>query len=127
MMSPIFFASSPGMIFPLYHVFADVAEFSGGECLACSTSDSLGAICLAMRRGNRARVIAANLTSSTQLLRIRNAGLGARYRLRRLDEDTFRTATTKPEDFRRSGVLIASTEVEIALPPYAVATADRDA
>ena len=33
----------------------------------------------------------------------------------------------KPEDFRRSGVLIASTEVEIALPPYAVATADREA
>ncbi|MEO7649916.1 MAG: hypothetical protein ABIZ80_05575, partial [Bryobacteraceae bacterium] len=124
---PELFASSPGMIFPLYHVLSDAAEFAGGECVASSTSDPLRAVCLAMRRGNRVRVMAANLTGSTQLLRIRNAGLGARFRLRRLDEDTFRSATTKPEEFRRSGALIASGEVEIALPPYAVATADSAA
>ena len=97
---PEAFPSTPGMVFPLYHVLADVGELAaGGAVLLSGSSNPLRAVGLALRRGGRLRVLLANLTVAT--LEARVVGLpGGTVRVRHLDEGSYAEATTHPERFR---------------------------
>jgi D-apionolactonase len=62
---PDLFPSTPGSVFPLYRVFAEVAHFKGGEVEAMYSSIPLSAEAVLLRRGHARRMIVANYQGRT--------------------------------------------------------------
>ena len=61
------FRSVAGEVFPLYHPLCDAIEWEGGEVLACTSSDVLAVLGLAVRRDDGAvRLLVINLTPVEQ-------------------------------------------------------------
>ena len=120
------FASRPGMIFPLYHVLADVAEFAGGELLPVEVSDPLAVEALALRSGGRVRVIVASFVDEPRTVSLSLPSLTA-LTVRRLDESNFAQSTGDATSFRARHASLtteASGGLELDLLPFAVATVD---
>jgi hypothetical protein len=57
-------------LFPLYHVLEDVGEFAGGEVLATETTEPHWLAALTLPRGDRLRVLVANLFWQPQPVRL---------------------------------------------------------
>lgn len=115
------FQSAPGMVFPLYHVLADVGAFAGGRVLPLRTSEPLAVDGIAVDKQGRVCVLLANLSAQPQTVVVR--GLGGEVDKRVLDEETAQEAMLAPEVYRsrtperltpRDGVL------EMTMLPYAV-------
>ena len=121
------FRSLPGTVFPLYHVFADVGEFAGGEVLVSKSSDPLKVEGIVLRKNGKTRTLLANLTSDSQQVRVRN--LTGTVRVRHLDETNAQSAMASPEAFRaETGELVGDAEgtLELDLLPYAIAQIDSN-
>jgi hypothetical protein len=120
------FRSFPGSVFPLYHVLADVGEFAGGEVILSQSSDPLAVEGLALRQGDRTRVILANLTDQPQQVTV---GLvGGQVRVHHLNETNAELAMQSPEAFRAGhGELLSTTAgaLQLTLLPYALARIDN--
>ncbi|MEW5957150.1 MAG: hypothetical protein AB1801_05480 [Chloroflexota bacterium] len=119
------FQSLPGSVFPLYHVLADVGEFSGGEVLPTASSQTLVAAGLAVRKNGQTRVLLANLSHEPQQVTIQN--LAEQVRVRALDETNAEAAMQAPEEFRAQAGELRSTSagtLRLSLRPYAVARLD---
>jgi hypothetical protein len=119
------FHSWPGMVFPVYHVLADVAEFRGGQILPVTLGDGLRVQALALRDGGRGRVILANMGDESLAVALETPGVGAAT-VRRFDDRTAHLAATDPEAFRASAEPIGVTDgtVTVDLPPFGLATVD---
>lgn len=63
---PELFPSSPGEPFPLYTVFAQLAERKSAELVECASSEPLRVIGLALRDASGTHVLVANLTPRAQ-------------------------------------------------------------
>jgi hypothetical protein len=116
------------MVFPVYHVLADIAEFQARQVHPTHSTHPLlaGGLTLVDARGRR-RVLAANLGAEPQELRIKS-GTGP-ARVRYLDEASVLEAMRRPEDYRRQeGVRQESVsgKIELRLAPFAVARVDLD-
>jgi hypothetical protein len=113
------FRSRPGMIFPVYHVFADLAEVADAEAVATVSSDPLSVQGLALCCKGRWRVLVASLLSSAQRVTVGpfRAGLAV---VRRLNDSMARLAMFEPERFRelRESQPLSSGKFELALGPY---------
>ena len=94
------FRSRPGAVFPMYHVFADLGEFTGAEVLPAQSSLPLAADGLALRKDGRLRILLASFSPEPQPLRLRAEGLGRRVWVERLDETIFEQATSSSDAFR---------------------------
>ena len=70
------FPSRPGQVFPMYHVFADVNEFRGGEVVPSRSNRPLAVDGLVLRRGSAMRILLANFTPRDVEIRIDGLGLG---------------------------------------------------
>jgi hypothetical protein len=119
------FPSQPGMVFPLYHVFADLAKRRGDAVHAVDASDDLRVTALAVRGAGGLRVLAANLTAEEVSVRL--GGLeGASATVRILDAGTVEAAATSPEQFRRDvrPAAVQAGALELRLGAYGVATID---
>jgi D-apionolactonase len=119
------FPSDAGMVFPLYHVLADLVEGNPGELLACHSSDRLAVDGIAFRAGGALRVLAANMTPAGQRVTIGPLPNG-RAMIRCLDAGTALAAMADPERFR-SGMVTAAVrdgQLVVDLAPYAVARID---
>jgi hypothetical protein len=119
------FRSLPGGVFPLYHVLADAGDFRGGEVLRTHASTPLAVDGLAFRRGNRLRVLIANLSPTAQEVTL--IGCEGPARVRILDETNAEAAMGEPEAFRSEigeGVEFRQDEFPLNLEPYAVARVD---
>jgi hypothetical protein len=57
-----------GEVFPIYRVLADVGEFAGGEVLECRGLDPLKGTALALRKGDRIRVIVGSFGEELPML-----------------------------------------------------------
>ena len=120
------FPSLPGGVFPLYHVFADLAEFPGQQIHPTHSTHPLlvEGLTLADAQGRR-RILAANLTGDPQDLKIKTGTVQARVRV--LDETNVEEAMRDPETFRahagdpRESV---SGKIEVPLRPFALACVD---
>jgi hypothetical protein len=114
-------ASGDGPVFPVYHVFADVAEFAGGESLALGVSHPLLADGLALRKGARTCALLANMTNELQAVTL--SGVRGRALVRTMDETNAERAMFEPQGFRaeRGRPLVGDL---VELPPYAVARVD---
>jgi hypothetical protein len=123
---PEFFPSEPGVVFPMYHVFADIAEFGGKQIYPTHSTHPLAAEGLTLfDSSGRRRILAANLTGDPLELKIKTGTCTARVRY--LDETTAETAVRRPEEFRQqSGETkeSVSSKIELNLLPFAVARVD---
>jgi hypothetical protein len=122
------FRSTPGMVYPLYHVLADVGDFAGDTVLSCRSSDPLRVDCLALRDNSRTRLLVANMQGTPSSVRVQGLGRHA-ARLRYLDEESFERATLHCADFRREPgepLQIQDEAIELTLRPYAMARIDLD-
>ena len=119
------FRSSPGMLFPLYHVLADVGEYAGGGLLPVEVSDPLEVEALALRSGSKIRVLVASFDNEPRQVRLALSGLTEAI-VRVLDETTFDQATTEPDGCRKGAISVATRggSISLALRPFAVATID---
>jgi len=123
--TPDAFRSLPGCVFPMYHVFADVGEFSGGLVVPAISSDPLVSDGLALIKNGRTRVLLSNMTAEPQEVTVEN--LDENVRLRYLDETNAEEAMLAPETFRgREGELMRTRHgaLQISLLPYSMARID---
>jgi hypothetical protein len=123
--APAAFASEPGMVFPLYHVLADVAEWRTGELLACLSSNPLAAQALAVRAAGGLHVLIGNMTPEARAVTL--TGLpGATVSLRRLTTETAPLALRDPEGFRRAATpaSVAGGRLSVTLAPYELLRVD---
>lgn len=115
------------MAFPLYHVFADLAELKDGELTACDSSDPLKVQGLAIRSDGGLHVVVANLTAEPQECRIGPLRDGV-VKVRSLDADSAPLAIVDPLKFRsaaqRQEVGLADSALALTLRPYSVVRID---
>jgi hypothetical protein len=119
------FHSWPGMVFPIYHVLADVADFSTGEVVSVTMSDPLRVQALALRDGDKLRVLLANMTGAPVSLDLDLPSVTSAS-LRRLDGDTAMTAATEPADYRSvtEHLQDITLPLSVELPPFGLVTLD---
>lgn len=126
---PTKFASIPGGVFPLYHVFADLGAYAGGDVLAAASSAPLTVDGIAVRRDGRVRVLLANFSPQPQTVTLK--GVQGLVNIRTLDETTVEHAMHDPEAWRAAPAQEALADAAAGLPvtllPYAVACIDGDA
>lgn len=118
----------PGSVFPLYHVFADVGEFQGGDVVACSSTAPLKAQGLALTKDERMRIILANMTPEKQEIRFVPGAASSRFQVKVLDESTAEWAMTDPEAFRSASGEFLTADAKgaiIELAPLALMRLDR--
>jgi hypothetical protein len=121
---PRLFPSTPGEVFPLYHVLADAGEFAGGEVVRTHSSDPLTVQSLMLRQASRRRLMLANLQARP--VRVVLSGAETPFRVRHLDSETVSRAMREPESFRHSGHATHSParKPSLTLGPCALATLD---
>jgi D-apionolactonase len=118
------FPSHPGTVFPVYHVFADLAGFPRLYPTHSSHPLETEGITVVDDK-NRRRILVANLLGETREIKIKTGT--CRAQVRYLDETTAEQATRSPEEFQASPgepMESAAGKIGLTLKPYAVATVD---
>lgn len=119
------FPDVAGGVYPMYHVFADLTEFSGAQVIDLHSSDPLRVDGWGVRLSEHERYLIANYTGAPQAVTL---GLSGRFTGRMLSLETALTAMSEPEAFRASHpveVVSAADALAVTLPPFAVLTLDR--
>ncbi|HKQ37596.1 MAG TPA: hypothetical protein VJ063_05920, partial [Verrucomicrobiae bacterium] len=109
------FPSVPRGVFPMYHFFADLAEFAGGESLASVSTRPLAVNALVLRKQSRIALLMANLTDTKQTVKLAGTA-GFLTRARILDATTADLAMRDPDAFRERWTKAGPN---IELPPFA--------
>jgi hypothetical protein len=135
---PARFPSRPGMVFPIYHVLADLAAWRDGRArlMACTSADPLAALGLAVRGPEGCLILVANLTPVARRVRVQlegGAGPGADalpgVRVRILDAAAAPLAAFELERFRATWAPLTAGPDGFALDlgPFAVARVEAPA
>jgi hypothetical protein len=126
--APELFCSRPGLVFPVYHVFADVADWKAGELMACTSTDPLRIQALAVSAGGGVYLLVANLTSETQACTVGQLD-SDRAAIRSLDANSAPQAMARPKEFRarHAWVPVADSALTLDLAPYSVTRIDLPA
>ena len=120
------FASSPGMVFPVYHVFGDLSESRRATIVSLVSSDALAVDGLAVRSRDGLRVLLACLRPSAQRVCLYPLP-GAAASVRRLNEATAQRALFDTTRFRSDAwerLAIRNGRVELELGPFEVMRID---
>ncbi len=115
-------------VFPLYHVFADVAEFAGGTVQPLTSSDPLQTCALGLESARHRRVLVANLTDQAKIVTLDAAWIGPKARVSTLDESNSENAMRQPERFRSQPPSLTEASngrYRLALLPYSITRLDR--
>ena len=119
------FPSMAGWAFPLYHVLADAGEFAGAGVLPWTSGNNLVIEGLGLKKGDRIRILLANLTGQPQKVRLACPLIRGEVRVKRMDETNVMAAMTTPDAFRAdTGEVAAGQPLDIDLNPYAVCRID---
>jgi len=124
---PSRFGSIPGAVFPVYQVFADVADWKLAEVLRTESSDPLRVECLALMRPSGLRLLVANLSVSRVDVRLKIDGMEKAAHLRVMDEDNAEGFMSHPESWRRQKPQRLTAQdgtLHLALKAHAIATVD---
>jgi hypothetical protein len=118
--APDLFLSQPGMVFPMYHVLADLATLREGVIVDCASSEPRSAIGLALRTEQGLGILVANLGPERRHVTLGPLPAG-RTLVRVLDSRSAPEAMFRPRQFRArwSPIEAAGGQVDLALEPYA--------
>ena len=119
--NPDLFLSTPGLVFPVYHVFADIAGLKTAELIACASTDPLRVQGLALSDGKNIHLLVANLTADTQTCVMEKINPGG-VQVRSLDASTVSHAAAQPLQFRSqlSWKPVSGSTLALTLAPYSV-------
>jgi len=118
------FPATAGMVFPLYHVFADLAEWKDSVLIASRSSDPLAVETLAVTSDGVTHLLLANLTPQPQTVTVDSLPAGD-LTLRRLNADTAASAALDPLRFRaQTETLSAHGSFQVTLAPFEVTRLD---
>ena len=126
-LSTLRFLSIQGAVFPMYHVFADVAAYKYGEVIRSESSDPLRIECLALIRPMGLRVMVANLSASEVKVNLNLAGIAGRAEVLTIDESSVERYMIDPESRRHAIPQYFDAHegsLRFNLKPYAIATID---
>ena len=120
------FPSSPKVVFPMYHVFRDLADLKAGQLVEATATEPLLVDGLALRTNGTTHVLLANLTPRPQTATVGPFRAG-KVRVRQLTDETAPQAMAEPERFRASGTVtpVRDDRLSLELPPYAVVRLDE--
>lgn len=116
------FPSTPGSVFPMYHVLADLADAAGTTVRFLETEPSQAIRGLLLESPGRRRLLMANPTDKASVVWLPVELLEGRlsWWLRLLDPTNRADACSQPEEFRRTaGQSFTSDRME--LPPHSYA------
>jgi hypothetical protein len=119
------FRSLPGSVFPLYHVLADVGEFSGGQFVPTRSSDPLQVNGLALAKDEKRCILLANMSGEAKQVTV--SGLAGQVRVHHLDETNALEAIQEPERFRcklGGGLQADGGVLGLELLPYSMVRID---
>lgn len=119
---PQLFPSRPGEVFPVYHVLADMAEFSQGTTRPTRVLDGDGLVAFRLAAHGRERLLLANLGRSPQSVSVEVSG--GIDRIRVLDGNSMAEAANSPDDFRRGQRPFSPGFTRLELGVHACATLD---
>ncbi len=122
---PEVFPSLPGAVFPLWHTLADAGEFAGADVIRAFSSEPLKVVALALRRGDRLRIMLANLSGEPQSVSLERKLSAAQ--IRRLNPENLPLAISEPERFRSQALetlTAARDEPELRLLSDEIMTID---
>ncbi len=106
-----------GTVFPMYHVFADLADFRGGTLEPLDSEDPLRVSGYVLRRDGRSAVFLVNHTGETTEAILE--GPTGRFRVRSLDGGTLPEAASDPRAFRaRNGARIPAGRLRLEPEAY---------
>lgn len=121
------FLSAPDLVFPVYHVFSDLANLKQSQILKCESSDPLRIQALAIQIAERLHLLVANLTPEEQTCAIGPLN-SARVQVRSLDASNSLLAMTQPRQFRtaapRVRLAAPGLVLTLSLAPYSVMRVD---
>jgi D-apionolactonase len=120
------FPSRPGMVFPVYHALADLAERKRATLAALESSAPLAVEGLALVEDDRSRLLLACLVPGEQHVVLEGLPDGTAS-VRRLNEDTAEAALLDPEAFRSSkgeALAVSGGRLELDLLPFELARFD---
>lgn len=115
---PDIFWNIAGGVYPMYHVFADIGEFRGGEIASLSSSDPLRVDGLGLQHGRRACYLLANLTPQPQDVQL---ALEGTFTLRILDAENAEFAMRDPEAYRTqpsTTIESSGSSISLQLAPF---------
>lgn len=115
-------------VYPLYHVFADVAEFKEGAVRESVSSQPLQVESLALSDGKSLRLLLANLTNEIQTVSVE--GLRGNFAMCRLNRDNVEKAGLEPERYRAASLEPVQTEddpLTLTLNPHELVRLDGEA
>jgi hypothetical protein len=112
--------SRAGLVFPVFHVLADLCAQAGERLSFCRSSAPRDVAAIASRR----QVMLANLTDRGRTVRVRGFPWPDAVSLRRLSDATDATARCAPPAFRKhwDSADCAGRSLDLLLSPYEVAT-----
>ena len=116
---PELFHSIPGSVFPVYHVFAAMADFYGGEAQAVACNDPQKVQALGLQKNGSLRLLVANLSPARQWVKLQGLATGSLLRL--LDEQS----AGSPEALAGGSLPAENCPGELHLLPYSLAFIDE--
>jgi hypothetical protein len=118
------FPSRAGMVFPVYHVFADLAEWKDGQLLHSQSSDPLAIETLAVSSDDGLHLLVANLTPSREPATV-DPLTDRAVTIRRLNADTANVAAFDPATFRAQVETITPNgPLSLTLDPFEIVRID---
>ena len=121
------FLSIPDAVFPMYHVFADIAAYKRGEVIRSESSDPLRVESLALVQPSGLRLMAANLSADEVKVNLKLAGFAGRAELLAIDEENVERYMTDPESRKHASpqqLAAGEGSLRFVLKPYAIASID---
>jgi hypothetical protein len=122
---PAKFPSQLGIVFPLYHVLADIGEYSNAVIWPYRSSAPLRVDGLVLQREGEKRILLANFTPQMQNVRVGGCSDGAT--VKHLHEGNAAQAMLAPQQWRATvgeQMEVHHGVAQIELAPYAVARID---
>jgi hypothetical protein len=118
----VLFPWQQGQLSPLLLVFAALADFVGGEIASVTLADGLATETLAVRAGDRVRILVASFSEEARTVTRTAPGLRDAV-VRMLDEESYDVAAEDPSFFTRGGEPVSVTDgaFSLSMRPFAVA------
>ncbi len=115
----------PGMVFPVYWLFRDLAGWRDFTVLRWNSSDPKRLVGLALRKDARTRILVANLTADSQDPRLALATSTAEATLNLIGQGSFDPHGSRRASARRNPSTVRTASgICIRLNPYAVVCVD---
>jgi len=121
------FHSLPGMVFPIFHVLADVQGFQGATVGRTHSTEPLRVNAVCLVKNGTFRLMCANFTGAKESVTVH--GIKGPVRLRPLNETNASLAMFSPEEYRAQiddVVASASDTLKFDLPPYGIMRVDGE-